>query len=119
MIGGKIALNAITKIFGLTSVKAWAMATLGISLLITGIILLIGNFTKIINAMKKFFGIADKFKDVKKDIEETANALSLFDERTNLIADRMAAEGKGGARNFELQKEAIQRRTCIAEETLF
>lgn len=108
MIGGKIALNAITRIFGVTSAQAWAMATLGISLLITGIILLIGNFSKIINAMKKFFGIADKFKDVKKDIEETANALSLFDERTNLIADRMAAEGKGEQEILNYKKKRFK-----------
>lgn len=116
IIVGKIALNAITKLFGITSAKAWAMATLGVSLLITGIILLIGNFTKIINAMKKFFGVADKFKDVKKDIEETANALSLFDERTNLIADRMAAEGKGEQEILNYKKKRFKEELALQKK---
>lgn len=66
--------------------------------------------------MKKFFGVADKFKDVKKDIEETANALSLFDERTNLIADRMAAEGKGEQEILNYKKKRFKEELALQKK---
>lgn len=90
-----ITLTALEKAFGITAASAMAAATLGVSLLITGIILLIGNFNTIISSIKSFFGVTDKFKDVKTDIDNTTKALENFGKKTDLVADRLASEGLG------------------------
>jgi hypothetical protein len=101
----KIVLTGLTRIFGLTSVQAWAAATLGISLLITGIIILIANFTEIINAMKSFFGITNEFAETEAKVKSLTKAMEGFGETTKLQSDRMKAEGKTDQQIFDYKKK--------------
>ena len=91
LAGWKITLTALEKIFGITSAEAMALATAGITVLISGIILLIANFESIIGTLKNFFGITDKFKEVRNDIDETKRSLQGFGETTDAITERMKA----------------------------
>ena len=94
LAGWKITLTALEKIFGITSAEAMALATAGITILISGIILLIANFGAIITAVKEFFGVTDEFKEVKKDIDANTAALDNFSDATARSIDRMKALGK-------------------------
>jgi len=93
LIASKFVLTNVTRIFGVTSAQAWALATLGLSLLITGIVLLISNFEKITSSLKSFFGVTDQFKDVRTDIDNASKALEGFGENTKLVEDRLKAQG--------------------------
>ena len=94
LAGWKITLTTLEKIFGVTAATSMALATAGITVLISGIILLIANFNSIIASLKSFFGVADKFKDTKKDIDANTKALDGFTDATNRSIDRMKAMGK-------------------------
>jgi hypothetical protein len=93
LAASKIVLTNLMRIFGLTSAQAWAVATLGLSVLITGIVLLISNIDKVIANIKKFFGITDQFKEVRTDIDAATKALEGFDDQTKLVTDRLKAQG--------------------------
>jgi len=101
----KVVLTGLTRIFGLTSVQAWAAATLGISLLITGIIILIANFTEIINAMKSFFGITNEFAETEAKVKSLTKAMEGFNESTQLATERMKAEGKSDQEILNFKKK--------------
>lgn len=94
LAGWKITLTTLEKVFGVTAATSMALATAGITVLISGIILLIANFNSIIASLKSFFGIADKFKDTKNDIDANTKALDGFTDATNRSIDRMKAMGK-------------------------
>ena len=96
------------RIFGITSAQAWAMATLGISAIITAVVLLIGNFDKVISGLKSFFGIADKFKDTRNDIDAMTKSMDKYDEKTKLIEDRMKAEGKSEKELLAFRKKRYE-----------
>ncbi len=102
---GKIILTNLTRIFGLTSVQAWAAATLGVSLLITGITLLIANFDSVINAVKSFFGITNEFAETEAKINKLSKAMEGFAESTQLVTDRMKAEGKSDQEILNYKKK--------------
>ena len=103
-----IILTNLERIFGVTSATAMALATAGITLLITGIILLIANFNKIIAGLKAFFGIADKFQQTKKDIEANTKALEGFSEKTNLLTERLKSEGKTEQEILDFKKKRFK-----------
>ena len=94
LVASKLLLSNTMRIFGITSAQAWTMATLGVSAVITGVVLLIGKFDKIVSGLKSFFGIADKFKDTRKDIDSMAQSMNNYSEKTKLVEDRMKAQGK-------------------------
>ena len=94
LVASKLLLSNTMRIFGITSAQAWTMATLGVSAVITGVVLLIGKFDKIVSGLKSFFGIADKFKDTRKDIDSMAQSMNNYAEKTKLVEDRMKAQGK-------------------------
>lgn len=52
--------SALMTAFGISSRAAWAMATLGLSGLVTGVIALVSNYDKLIAKAKELFGIVDK-----------------------------------------------------------
>jgi len=101
----KVVLTGLTRIFGLTSAQAWAAATLGISLLITGIIILIANFNEIINAMKSFFGITNEFAETEAKVKSLTKAMEGFNESTQLATERMKAEGKSDQEILNFKKK--------------
>lgn len=112
----KVVLTNLMRIFGITSAQAWAAATLGISVLVTGIILLIANIGKVIAGIKQFFGITDQFKEVKQDIDEMTEALENFDTVTKLGVDRLKAQGAteqallNARKNAYLNQLSLERR---------
>lgn len=89
----KVVLTNLTRIFGLTSAQAWAVATLGLSLLITGIVMLISKFDKVINSIKKFVGASDDFSIIENRIKQINSQLENFDTITKAIIDRLKAQG--------------------------
>lgn len=70
-------LSGVTAFFGITATAAWAAATLGVSLLIVGIIALIAKFDTIIAKLKSFFGLQD-------DAAENAAKLTAEYEKQNI-----------------------------------
>ena len=94
LAGWKITLTTLERIFGITAAEAMALATAGITVLISGIIILIANFGAIITSLKEFFGVTDEFKEVKKDIDANTAALDGFNDATARSVDRMKALGK-------------------------
>ncbi len=108
LIASKFLLSNAMRIFGITSAQAWAMATLGISAIITAVVLLIGNFDKIISGLKSFFGIADKFKDTRNDIDAMTKSMDNYAEKTKLVEDRMKAEGKSEKELLAFRKKRYE-----------
>ena len=94
LVASKWVLNTVTKVFGITSTQAWAAATLGVSLLIAGIIALVSNFQAIIGAVKEFFGVTNEFAETEKQINNLSKALDYYGEKTSRVTDRLKAEGK-------------------------
>ena len=108
LVASKFLLTNAMRIFGITSAQAWAMATLGISAIITAVVLLIGNFDKIISGLKSFFGVADKFKDTRNDIDAMTKSMENYAEKTKLIEDRMKAEGKSEQELLNFRKKRYE-----------
>ena len=108
LIASKFLLSNAMRIFGITSAQAWAMATLGISAIITAVVLLIGNFDKVISGLKSFFGIADEFKDARNDIDSMTKSMDNYAEKTKLAEDRMKAEGKSEKELFAFRKKRYE-----------
>ena len=94
LVASKWVLNTVTKVFGITSTQAWAAATLGVSLLIAGIIALVSDFQAIIGAVKEFFGVTNEFAETEKQINNLSKALDNYGEKTSRVTDRLKAEGK-------------------------
>jgi hypothetical protein len=61
-------LTAITRVFGVTSAQAIALATAGISVLIAGIIALVTNFDKVVSSVKNFLGLTDENLEKQKEL---------------------------------------------------
>jgi hypothetical protein len=75
-------LASATAQFGITATAAWAAATLGVSLLIAGIIALIANFDRISNKLKEFFGLQDTAKEAAEKLtKEYQNQLIELDKQ--------------------------------------
>jgi len=108
LVASKLLLTNTMRIFGVTSAQAWAMATLGISAIITAVVLLIGNFDKIISGLKSFFGVADKFKDTRNDIDAMTKSMDNYAEKTKLVEDRMKAEGKSEQELLNYRKKRYE-----------
>ena len=108
LIASKFLLTNAMRIFGVTSAQAWAMATLGLSAIITGVVLLIGNFDKVISGLKSFFGITDKFKDTRKDIDAMTASMNNYAEKTKLVEDRMKAHGKSEQELLNYRKKRYE-----------
>jgi hypothetical protein len=116
LVASKLLLSNTMRIFGVTSAQAWAMATLGISAIITAVVLLIGNFDKIISGLKSFFGIADKFKDTRNDIDAMTKSMDNYAEKTKLIEDRMKAEGKSEKELLAFRKKRFEEQLKAEKE---
>ena len=108
LVASKLLLSNTMRIFGLTSAQAWTMATLGVSAVITGVVLLIGKFDKIVSGLKSFFGIADKFKDTRKDIDSMTQSMDNYAEKTKLVEDRMKAQGKSEQELLNYRKKRYE-----------
>ena len=108
LVASKLLLSNTMRIFGITSAQAWTMATLGVSAVITGVVLLIGKFDKIVSGLKSFFGIADKFKDTRKDIDSMAQSMNNYAEKTKLVEDRMKAQGKSEQELLNYRKKRYE-----------
>jgi hypothetical protein len=61
-------LTAITRVFGVTSAQAIALATAGISVLIAGIVALVTNFDKVVSSVKNFLGLTDQNLEKQKEL---------------------------------------------------
>ena len=85
-------------------------ATLGISAVITAVVLLIGNFNKIISGLKSFFGVADKFKDTRKDIDSMTASMNNYAEKTKMVEDRMKAQGESEQELLNYRKKRYEER---------
>jgi hypothetical protein len=116
LIGSKFLLTNAVRIFGITSAGAWAMATLGLSAIITAVVLLIGNFDKITAGLKAFFGIADKFKDKRADIDAMSKSMENYGEKTSLQVDRMKAQGKTDKEIFDFRKKRYEEQLAKEKE---
>lgn len=101
----KVVITNLTRIFGVTSAQAWAMATLGVSLLVTGIILLISNFNAIIGKVKEFLGISQNFDKVNDSINRNGKALENYGQTTSNVADRLKALGKSDREILDYRRE--------------
>jgi len=98
-----VVVTGLTEAFGITATAAWAAATLGVSLLITGIIALVAYWDDI-NAKVEEFGVAGKIAfglilgpigAVYQGIVAIGEALGLLDDETEKSAERRAeAEAK-------------------------
>lgn len=108
LVASKLLLSNTMRIFGVTSAQAWTMATLGVSAVITAVVLLIGKFDKIVSGLKSFFGIADKFKDTRKDIDAMTTSMNNYAEKTKLVEDRMKAEGKSEQELLAFRKKRYE-----------
>jgi len=60
LAGSTTVLTGITTAFGVASGIAWAIATLGVAALIAGIVLLVANFDKVLNAVTDFLGLTSE-----------------------------------------------------------
>jgi predicted phage tail protein len=89
----KTTLIALESVFGVTAATAMALATAGISTVITGVILLIANFNSVINSVRSFLGITKNFEKTEQQIRALNSALKDFDELTALATERMKALG--------------------------
>ena len=116
LVASKFLLTNTMRIFGVTSAQAWAMATLGISAVITAVVLLIGNFNKIISGLKSFFGVADKFKDTRNDIDAMTKSMDNYSEKTKLVEDRMKAEGKSEQELLNFRKKRYEEQLKTEKE---
>jgi hypothetical protein len=90
----KTTLITLERVFGVTAATSMALATAGVSAVITGVILLVANFNSVINAVRSFFGVSKDFSKTEQQIKNLNSALSDFDELTALAVDRMKALGK-------------------------
>ena len=98
-------LTGATRLFGITATQAWAAATLGLSVLITGLVALIANFKEITNAVKEFFGItkdnseaiAESFRKGREEIDGQVTALQAVASQTerNFARQIKLAEAAG------------------------
>lgn len=98
-----VVVTGLTEAFGITATAAWAAATLGVSLLITGIIALVAYWDDI-NAKVEEFGVAGKIAfglilgpigAVYQGIVAIGEALGFLDDETEKSAERRAeAEAK-------------------------
>jgi hypothetical protein len=113
LAASKIVITNLTRIFGITSTQAWAAATLGVSLLVTGIVLLIGNFNSIISATKEFFGLTQNFDKTNESIKNTSNSLKDYGESTQLTADKLKALGKSEREVLEFQKKRFEEQIIL------
>jgi len=111
-----IVLTNLERIFGVTSATAMAMATAGISLIITGIVLLIANFKSVISSIEKFLGIAKDFKDVENSISAINLAIEGFGEDTDKIRERMEAEGVGQQEILNYTKKRLNDERKLHED---
>ena len=108
LVASKWVLNTVTKVFGITSTQAWAAATLGVSLLIAGIIALVSNFQAIIGAVKEFFGVTNEFAETEKQINNLSKALDGYGEKTSRVTERLKAEGKTEQELLDFKKRRYE-----------
>ena len=108
LTASKWVLNTVTKVFGITSTQAWAAATLGVSLLIAGIIALVSNFQAIIGAVKEFFGVTNEFAKTEKQINNLSKALDGYGEKTDRVTERLKAEGKTEQEVLDFKKRRYE-----------
>jgi hypothetical protein len=107
-------LTAATRLFGITATQAWAAATLGLSLLIAGIVALIANFDKVTRAVKDFFGIAEdnskklaeSYKRQNEELEQQEKILNrTSDAVTRDIQRRIKLEEAAGKDTTKLRQQ--------------
>jgi hypothetical protein len=120
-------LTAATRIFGITAGQAWAAATLGISVLIAGIVALIANFDKVTRAVKDFFGIAEdnskklaeSYKRQNEELEQQEKILSRSsDAATRNIERRIKLEEAAGKDTSKLREQLFKQQQKFLKEEL-
>ena len=116
LVASKWVLNTVTKVFGITSTQAWAAATLGVSLLIAGIIALVSNFKAIIGAVKEFFGVTNEFAETEKQINNLSKALDGYGEKTSRVTERLKAEGKTEQEVLDFKKRRYEEELKLNQE---
>jgi hypothetical protein len=89
----KTTLITLERVFGVTAATSMALATAGITAVISGVVLLVANFNSVINAVKSFLGVTNNFEKTEQQIRALNSALQDFDELTALATDRMKALG--------------------------
>lgn len=83
--------SAIQKVFAVESAAAWAIATAGVSLLITGIVLLASNFKNLVEAItgvSEAQRILNDIRDasIEQYVKESESIQQLYSNATNLNA---------------------------------
>jgi hypothetical protein len=101
----KTTLITLERVFGVTAATSMALATAGITAVISGVVLLVANFNSVINAVKSFFGVTNNFEKTEQQIKNLNNALSDFDELTALAVERMKALGKSDEEILTYKKQ--------------
>jgi hypothetical protein len=120
-------LTGATRLFGITATQAWAAATLGLSVLITGLVALIANFKEITNAVKEFFGItkdnseaiAESFKRQNEELEQQEKILNrTSDAVVRNIQRRIKLEEAAGKDTTKLREELFKQQQSFLNQEL-
>lgn len=121
-------LSSATAQFGITATAAWAAASLGISLLIAGIIALVANFKAVSNAVSDFLGLTTELersqreasvqliKNAETQQKAAENAKQSSDIRINQLDREIALLQAQGKTTIELEKRK-QREIIITANT--
>ena len=104
--------TALTVQFGVTATAAWAAATLGISVLITGIVALVANFKAVKQAVTDFFGLTSESERASRELTNQLNKQAEASERS---AEN--AKTSGELINDQLERE-IKLRKSLGQTTI-
>lgn len=124
----KITTTAIMRTFGVTSAVAMGIATAGITLLISGVVLLISNWDKLTASFTESGRELDRLTSYQKVYNKLADmSIAATNKRARILeasgakeSDIMKAQGKGLVDLFELRKqelEVIEKKIALNKET--
>ena len=105
------AVTAIARVTGLSMAASWAIATAGLTLIITGVVLLIANFDSLIGKTKELTYAQKANLEIRKEVAKAS-----LDEKTELEALLVIAKNETIAKEQRLN--AIKRINEISPEYL-
>ena len=112
----KVVITNLTRIFGITSAQAWAAATLGVSLLVTGIAIAITKYDTIIASVKEFFGLSKGYEGTNEKIKELNKTLVDYNENTQLTTDKLKAQGKTEQEILDFRKSRFKEQEKLTRQ---
>jgi hypothetical protein len=98
--GSTTLLTTITTAFGTASAIAWSIATLGAAALVAGIVLLVANFDKVLNAVTDFVGLTSEQDRATNELNKSYEAQIVV---LDGIIEREKSRGEIVQRQFDRQ----------------